>query len=143
MAEETGFNPETYTHVLPEGQEDFEDFTEADLQQNPELGYTDEQVEAEVEKMTEEEKSLYSQIKDFTDTFYRQHGYIIPLGDIVRLYMTGRYPEIPTSTAEEQEQLRKSCSVRSENERQRRKQMSWKYPHEKYDGYKKSWCHRK
>ena len=106
MAEETGFNPETYTHVLLEGQEDFEDFTEADLQQNPELGYTDEQVEAEVEKMTEEERSLYSQIKDFMDTFYRQHGYIIPLGDIVRLYMTGRYPEIPTSTAEEQEQLR-------------------------------------
>ena len=106
MAEETGFNPETYTHILPEGQEDFEDFTEADLQQNPELGYTDEQVEAEVGKMTEEEKSLYSQIKDFTDTFYRQHGYIIPLGDIVWLYMTGRYPEIPTNTAEEQEQLR-------------------------------------
>ena len=50
MAEETRFNPETYTHVLPEGQEDFEDFTEADLQQNPELGYTDEQVEAEVGK---------------------------------------------------------------------------------------------
>ena len=43
MSEETGFNPETYTHVLPEGQEDFQDFTEADLQQNPELGYTDEQ----------------------------------------------------------------------------------------------------
>ena len=106
MMEETGFNPETYTHVLPEGQEDFQDFTEADLQQNPELGYTDEQVEAEVEKMTEEEKSLYSQIKDFTDTFYRQHGYIIPLGDIVRLYMTGRYPEIPTSTAGEQDRLR-------------------------------------
>ena len=106
MSEETGFNPETYTHVLPEGQEDFQDFTEADLQQNPELGYTDEQVEAEVEKMTEEEKSLYSQIKDFTDTFYPQHGYIIPLGDIVRLYMTGRYPEIPTSTAEEQDRLR-------------------------------------
>ena len=99
MVEETGFNPETYTHVLPEGQEDFEDFTEADLQQDPELGYTDEQVEAEVEKMMEEEKSLYSQIN-------RQHGYIIPLGDIVHLYMTSRYPEILTSTAEEQEQLR-------------------------------------
>ena len=112
MTEETGFNPETYTHVLPEGQEDFQDFTEVDLQQNPELGYTDAQVEAEVEKMTEEEKSLYLQIKDFTDTFYRQHGYIIPLGDIVRLYMTGRYPEIPTSTAEEQDQLREEVRKR-------------------------------
>ena len=63
MTEETGFNPEIYTHVLPEGQEDFQDFTDADLQQNPELGYTDEQVEAEVEKMTEEEKSLYSRLR--------------------------------------------------------------------------------
>ena len=70
MSEETGFNPETYTHILPEGQEDFEDFTEADLQQNPELEYTDEQVKEEVEKMTEEEKCLYFQIRDFTDTFY-------------------------------------------------------------------------
>ena len=61
-----------------EGQEDFKILPRRDLQQNPELGYTDEQVEAEVQKMTEEEKSLYSQIKDFTDTFYRQHGYIIP-----------------------------------------------------------------
>ena len=33
-------------------------------------------------------------------------GTFIPLGDIVHLYMTGRYPEIPTSTAEEQDQLR-------------------------------------
>ena len=38
MAEETGFNPETYTHVLPEGQEDFQDFTEADLQQKSRVG---------------------------------------------------------------------------------------------------------
>ena len=138
MSEETGFNPETNSHILPQGQEDFEDFTEADLQQNPELGYTDEQVEAEVEKMMEEERSLYSQIKDFTDTFYRQHGYIIPLGDIVHLYMTGRYPEILTSTADEQEQLREELLGRLGNGKQRRKQMLWKYPHGKYDGYRRN-----
>ena len=46
MAEEkeTGFNPETYTHVLPEGVPDFDDYTEEDLQQDPELGLTDEEV---------------------------------------------------------------------------------------------------
>ena len=74
MAEETGFNPETYTHILPEGQEDFEDFTEADLQQNPELGYTDEQVESEVEKMTEEEKSLYSRLRTSRTLFIGNMG---------------------------------------------------------------------
>ena len=143
MVEETGFNPETYTHILLEGQEDFEDFTEADLQQNPELGYTDKQVEAEVGKMMEEEKSLYSQIKDFMDTFYRQHGYIIPLGDIMHLYMTGRYPEIPTSTAEEQEQLREELLREVRKWEAAEEADVMEVPHKKYDGYKKSWCRRK
>ena len=53
MAEEkdTGFNPETYSHVLPEGIPDFDDYTEEDLQQDPELGLTDEEVAAEVAKL--------------------------------------------------------------------------------------------
>ena len=101
----SGFDPKTYSHVLPEGEEDFDDFTEEDLQEDPELGYSDAQVEAEVAKMTEDEKQLYGQLKEFTDSFYRQHGYIIPLSGIIKLYMTGRYPEIPTQTAEEQAQL--------------------------------------
>ena len=52
MAEgkETGFNPDTYTHILPEGVPDFDDYTEEDLQQDPELGLTDEEVAAEVAK---------------------------------------------------------------------------------------------
>ena len=52
MAEEkeTGFNPETYTHVLPEGVPDFDNYTEEDLQQDPELGLTDEEVAVKVAK---------------------------------------------------------------------------------------------
>ena len=55
MAEEkeTRFNPETYTHILPEGVPDFDDYTEEDLQQDPELGLTDEEVAAEVAKLSE------------------------------------------------------------------------------------------
>ena len=67
---EGGFNPDTYSHVLPTDQQDFDDYDEGDLTEAPELGYSDEQVAAEVAKMTEEERSLYQQIKDFTDTFY-------------------------------------------------------------------------
>ena len=80
MAEEkeTGFHPETYTHILPVGVPDFDDYTEEDLQQDPELGLTDEEVAAEVAKLSEEDKKLYEQIKTFMDSFYRQHGYIIP-----------------------------------------------------------------
>ena len=108
MAEgkETGFNPETYTHVLPEGVPDFDDYTEEDLQQDPELGLTDEEVAAEVAKLSEEDKKLYEQVKTFTDAFYRQHGYIIPITDLIQITMTKHYPEFPTQTAEQQEALR-------------------------------------
>ena len=108
MAEEkdTGFNPETYSHVLPEGIPDFDDYTEKDLQQDPELGLTDEEVAAEVAKLSEEDKKLYEQIKTFTDSFYRQHGYIIPITDLIQITVTKRYPGFPTQTAEQQEQLR-------------------------------------
>ena len=104
--QETGFNPETYTHVIPEGKQDYPDFVDEDLVDNPEFGFTDEQVVAEVAKLSDEDKQLYEQIKDFTDTFYRQHGYILPLTDIVQIAVTQRYPGIPTHTAEEQEKLR-------------------------------------
>ena len=100
MAEEkdTGFNPENYSHVLPD--------TEEDLQQDPELGLTDEEVAAEVAKLSEEDKKLYEQVKTFTDSFYRQHGYIIPITDLIQVTMTKRFPGIPTQTAEQQEELR-------------------------------------
>ena len=108
MAEEkeTRFNLETYTHVLPEGVPDFDDYTEEDLQQDPELGLTDEEVVAEVAKLSEKDKKLYEQVKTFTDSFYRQHGYIIPIIDLIQITMTKCYPGIPTQTAEQEEELR-------------------------------------
>ena len=108
--DETGFNPETYTHVLPPGMQDFDDFVEEDLVDNPELGYSDEKVAEEVAKLSDEDKQLYGQIKEFTDAFYRQHGYIIPLTDLVQIAMSERYPNIPTQTEEEQNRLRQELS---------------------------------
>ena len=76
------------------------------MQQDPELGLTDEEVVVEVAKLSEEDKKLYEQIKTFTDSFYRQHGYIIPITDLIQVTMTKRFPGIPTQTAEQQEELR-------------------------------------
>ena len=103
MAEgkETGFNPETYIHILPEGVPDFDNYMEEDLQQDPELGLTDEEVAVEVAKLSEEDKKLYEQIKTFTDSFYRQHRYIIPITDLIQITMTKHYPGFPTQTAEQ------------------------------------------
>ena len=108
MAEEkdTGFDPETYSHVLPKGIPDFNDYTKEYLQQDPELGLTDEEVAAEVAKLSEEDKKLHEQIKTFTDSFYRQHGYIIPITDLIQVIMAKRFPGFPTQMAKQQEELR-------------------------------------
>ena len=54
------FNPSTYEHVLPEGAHDFDDYDSDYAEQHPELGFTDEQVEAEVAKTRSFMKSTAS-----------------------------------------------------------------------------------
>ena len=131
MAEEkdTGFNPETYSHVLPEGIPDFDDYTEEDLQQDPELGLTDEEVAAEVAKLSEEDKKLYEQVKTFTDAFYRQHGYIIPMTDLIQITMTKRYPGFPTQTAEQQEAVETGTCYRKFAKGRHLRRPMWKRHH--------------
>ena len=113
------FDPETYQHVLPEGAHDYDDYDSEYEKENPELGYTDEQVEAEVKKLGPEEKKMYEEYKEFLDSYYRQHGRIIELPDLIKLIMTGRYPEIPSTTQKEQNELRERLIIES-----RRREMS-------------------
>ena len=72
---------------------------------NPELGFTDAQVKAEVEKLNPEDKKFYEDYCEFLDVYYRQHGRIIELPDLIRLIMMGRFPEIPSTTKKEQDEL--------------------------------------
>ena len=92
------FDPSTYQHVLPEGAHDFDDYDSEYEAQHPELGFTDEQVEAEVAKLDPEDRKFYEEYRGFLDTYYRQHGKIIEMPDLIKLIMTGRYPEIPSTT---------------------------------------------
>ena len=105
------FNPSTYEHVLPEGAHDFDDYDSEYEEQHPELGFTDEQVEAEVAKLDPENKKFYEEYHEFLDTYYRQHGKIIEMPDLIKLIMTGRYPEIPSTTKKEQDELREKLMV--------------------------------
>ena len=100
------FYPSTYQHVLPEGAHEFDDYDSEYEEQHPELGFTDEQVEAEVAKLDPEDKKFYEEYREFLDTYYRQHGKIIEMPDLIKLIMTGRYPEIPSTTKKEQNELR-------------------------------------
>ena len=105
------FNPSTYEHVLPEGAHDFDDYDSDYAEQHPELGYTDEQVEAEVAKLNPEDKKFYEKYREFLDTYYHQHGKIIEMPDLIKLIMTGRYPEIPSTTRKEQDELREKLMI--------------------------------
>ena len=103
------FNPSTYEHVLPEGAHDFNDYDSDYAEQHPELGFTDEQVEAEVAKLDPDDKKFYEEYREFLDTYYRQHGKIIEMPDLIKLIMTGWYPEIPSTTRKEQDADDLSC----------------------------------
>ena len=84
---------------------DFDNYDSEYEEKYPELGFTDEQVEAEVAKLDPEDKKFYEEYRGFLDAYYRQHGKIIEMPDLIKLIMTGRYPEIPSTTRKEQEEL--------------------------------------
>ena len=91
---------------MPKGAHDYDDYDSDYEEKHPELGFTDKQVEAEAEKLDPEDKKFYEEYRDFLDAYYRQHGRIIELPDLIKLIMMGRYPEIPSTTKKEQDELR-------------------------------------
>ena len=91
--------------MLPGGAHDYEDYDRENKREHPELGFTDAQVEAEVEKLNPEDKKFYEEYHEFLDVYYRQHGRIIELPDLIKLIMTGRFLEIPSTTKKEQDKL--------------------------------------
>ena len=105
------FDPSTYQHILPEGAHNFDDYDSDYEERHPELGFTDKQVQAEVAKLSPEDKKLYEEYRDFLDAYYHQHGRIIEMPDLIKLIMTGQYPEIPSTTRKEQNELREKLMV--------------------------------
>ena len=105
------FDPSTYQHVLPEGAHDYDDYDSEYEKEHPELGFTDAQVEEEVRKLNPEDKKFYEEYRDYLDAYYRQHGRIIEMSDLIKLIMTGRYPEIPSTTKKEQDELHEKLMI--------------------------------
>ena len=59
------FDPTTYQH-----KHDYDDYDSDYEEKHPELGFTDKQVEAEVEKLNPEDKKFYEEYRDFLDAYY-------------------------------------------------------------------------
>ena len=49
--------------------------------------------------------------EDSLDAYYRQHGRIIEMPDLIKLIMTSRYPEIPSTTRKEQDELQEKLMI--------------------------------
>ena len=105
------FDPSTYQHVLPEGAHDYDDYDSEYEGEHPELGFTDAQVEAEVEKLDPEDKKFYEEYRDFLDAYYCQHGRLIEMPDLIKLIMMRRFPEIPSTMKKEQDKLHEKLLI--------------------------------
>ena len=105
------FDPSTYQHVLPEGAHDYDDYDSEYEGENPELGFTDAQVEEEVKRLNPKDKKFYEEYRDYLDAYYRQHGRIMEMSDLIKLIMTGWYPEIPSTTKKEQDELHEKLMI--------------------------------
>ena len=115
------FYTSAYQHVLPKGAHDYDDYDSEYEREHPELGFTDAQVEAEVEKLNPEDKKFYKDYREFLDVYYRQHGRKIELPDLIKLIMMGRFPEIPSTMRKEQDELREKLLIET-----RKREMSQK-----------------
>ena len=98
--EDTGqFSEEYFTHVLSEGEEDYDDYTEQDLLEHPELAYTDKQVQQEEQKLSAQEKQVFQELQVHHLLQYRTQGYMTPMMDVVKQAVHERYPGLPGSTS--------------------------------------------
>ena len=93
------FSEEYFTHVLSEGEEDYDDYTEQDLLEHPELAYTDEQVQQEEQKLSAQEKQVFKELQAHHLLQYRTQGYMTPMMDVVKQAVHERYPGLPGSTS--------------------------------------------
>ena len=99
------FDTKNFEPVYETDEEEFEDFSEGDQEENPELFLADEDLDRVFAEMTEAEKKHYLELKEFHLASYFQRGRIVPLSQVIRNIMDTAVPGIPSSTKEQQEEL--------------------------------------
>ena len=58
------FSEKHFTPVLSSGEEDYDDYTEKDVEEFPELDYSDEQLQEAVSKLGKPDNEQYVQLRD-------------------------------------------------------------------------------
>ena len=78
-------------------EEDYDDYTEKDVEEFPELDYTNEQLREVVSKLSKPDYEQYVQLRDQYLMHYQMTGRIQTFSDLVRSSLKDRYPGIPGS----------------------------------------------
>ena len=94
MTEER-FSEEHLTPILSSDEEEYDDFTEKDVEEFPELDFTDEQLKEAVSKLSKPDYEQYVQLRDQYLMQYQVTGRIQTFSDLVRSSLKDRYPGIP------------------------------------------------
>ena len=91
------FPKKHFTHVLGSDEEDYDDYTEKDVEEFPKFDYSDEQLQEAVSKLSKPDYEQYVQLRDQYLHQYRVIGRIKTFSDLVRESLHDRYPGIPGS----------------------------------------------
>ena len=89
------FSEEHFTPILSSDEEEYDDYTEKDVEEFPELDFTDEQLKEAVSKLSKTDYEQYVQLRDQYLMQYRVTGRIQTFSDLVRSSLKDRYPGIP------------------------------------------------
>ena len=80
---------------MSSGEEDYDDYTEQDVEEFPELDYSDKQLAEAVSKLDKKEYKQYISLRDQYLQQYRVVGRIKTFSDLVRESLQERFPGIP------------------------------------------------
>ena len=89
------FSEEYFTPALSSDEEDYDDYTEQDAENFPELDFTDEQLQEAVSKLSKPDYEQYVQLRDQYLHQYWVTGRIQTFSDLVRSSLKDRFLGIP------------------------------------------------
>ena len=84
------FFEEHFTPILSSDEEEYDDYTEKDMEEFPELDFTDEQLKEAVSKLSKADYEQYVQLRDQYLMQYRVTGRIQTFSDLVRSSLKDR-----------------------------------------------------
>ena len=111
------FSEEHFTPILSSDEEEYDNCTEKDVEEFPELDFTDEQLKEAVSKLSKPDYDQYVQLRDQYLMQYQVTGRIQTFSDLVRSSLKDRYPGIPRAEVKAVMELRSQLEMEFKQKR--------------------------